>query len=89
MSGQVSGWHGRLGQYRDYRDCHERFHRPACAESSWLRCPDAEVEAASRSLRDHLDSREGTEHVPSVAALPEKAAEWAPDLCEEIVAEVE
>jgi hypothetical protein len=47
------------------------------------------LEAALRTLCDHLDAFEGTEHVPPVAALPKKAAEWTPDLGEEIVAQVE
>ena len=40
-------------------------------------------------LSDCLDSFEGAEHVPPVATLPQEPAEWAPDLGEEVVAEVE
>jgi len=43
----------------------------------------------SRTLGDSFDSFEGAEHVTPVATLPQKAAERAPDLGEEVVAEVE
>ena len=41
------------------------------------------------SLGDRLDALERAEHVPLVATFPEESAERAPDLGEEVVAEIE
>ena len=42
-----------------------------------------------RTLGDGLDSLQRAEHVAPVATLPEEPAEWAPNLGEEVVTEIE
>ncbi len=46
-------------------------------------------EAVLRTLCNRLEPFEGAEHVTSVTALPQEPPEWVPDLCEEVVAQVE
>jgi hypothetical protein len=49
----------------------------------------SERDGRLRTLGDCLDSFEGAEHVAPVATLPQEPAERAPNLGEEVVAEVE
>jgi hypothetical protein len=42
-----------------------------------------------RTLRDCLDPLERAEHVPLISAFSQETPEWVPDLCEEVVAQVE
>ena len=62
--------------------------RTGCDSAADPTC-DWRIEAELRALRDRLDSLERAEHVAPVAALPQEPAERAPDLGEEVVAEVE
>ena len=68
------------------RDLSARVGRPG---GDTNRIYDSERHGRSGTFGDRLDSLEGAQHVTPVATLPQEPTERAPNLGEEVIAEVE